>query len=277
MTTAARRAAPAKFAGPPHTPSDKGNSRPDLSLVTGSAQGGSASVGHVQHLENIDPTTLTPHPNNSRKHSDDQLAQLMHSIERFGFNGSITIDENDVILAGHGRVQAMIRLGRPTIPCVRKSGLSDFEKRAYVIADNQIGLNSEWDDETLAAELAVLIDGGMALGDLGIPLGALADLESAPPITAADIRAIEAQADDAPVTHEEFEREMARVDTAGLLPIVPIYAEHHEAFIIVCDNAIDEAWLRNRLGLEQPQQSYKDVKARIPNVLTVQQLRERLT
>ena len=70
---------------------------------------------------------------------------------------------------------------------------------------------------------------------------------------------------------------MARTDTAGLLPIVPLYAEHHEAFIILCDNAIDEAWLRNKLGLDLPMQSYKDVKSQRANVITVQQYRERIT
>lgn len=226
-------------------------------------------------IEHLDPRSLKPHPQNSRKHSDEQIQQLMQSIERFGFNGAIIIDEDGMILVGHGRTQAMIRLGRATIPCMRKIGLTDLEKRAYVIADNQIGLNSEWDDEVLAAEIAALVDGGLDLSDLGIPMGALADLEQAPPATAASVRALESRADDTPLTHEEFEKEMARADTAGLLPIVPMYAEHHEAFVIVCDNTIDEAWLRNRLGLEQPMQSYKDRKVARTNVVTVQQFRQR--
>lgn len=227
-------------------------------------------------IEHLDPRVLKPHSQNSRKHSTEQLSQLMQSIERFGFNGSIVIDENDVILAGHGRTLAMIQLGRATIPCQRKIGLSDLEKRAYVIADNQLGLNSEWDDEILANEIATLIDGGVDLSDIGIPLGVLAELEQAPPTTEEAIRATEAGADEEPITRANFEKEMARVDTTGLLPIVPMYAEHHEAFIIVCDNTIDEAWLRNKLGLEQPMRSYKNTEVTPANVITVQQLRERL-
>jgi ParB-like chromosome segregation protein Spo0J len=227
-------------------------------------------------FEHLDPSSLKPHPQNSRVHSEDQLQQLVASIERFGFNGAIVIDEDGVILAGHGRTQAMIRLGRPTIPCVRKLGLSDVEKRTYVIADNQIGLNSEWDDEVLQAELAALVGEGLDLHEFGIDPGALVELEHAPVTTAAGARALEGQTDTAPpLSEEEFEREMARADTTGLLPIVPMYAEHHEAFIIVCDNAVDEAWLRNRLGLEHPMQSYKDVKSQRANVLTVQQLKDR--
>lgn len=112
-------------------------------------------------IESIDPRILKPHPLNSRTHTAEQLAQLKASIERFGFNGAIVIDEDDVILAGHGRAQAMIELGRPTIPCVRKADLSPLEKRAYVIADNQIALNSAWDEDILSAEVAALLDEGL--------------------------------------------------------------------------------------------------------------------
>jgi hypothetical protein len=226
-------------------------------------------------FEHLDPNALKPHPQNSRVHSEEQLQQLMASIERFGFNGAVVIDEDNVILAGHGRTQAMIRLRRTSIPCSRKTGLTELEKRAYVIADNQIGLNSDWDHEVLTAELAALIESDLDLGNLGIPLGALAELEAEPPKTAADVQALEGKTDVDPISPEDFEKEMARADIAGLLPIVPMYAEHHEAFIIVCDNAVDEAWLRNRLGLEHPMQSYKDVKGLRANVLTVQQLMER--
>lgn len=228
------------------------------------------------NIEFLNPKALTPHPQNSRKHSDEQIQQLMASITQFGFNGTILIDENNVILAGHGRTQAMIRLGRETIPCLRKEGLTELEKRAYVIADNAIGLNSEWDEDVLNSEVAMLLENGFDISDFGIPVGALAELEAPPADTLEDVRELEAKADDAPVTKEEFEKEMERTDTAGALPIVPQYAEHHEAFIILCDNAIDEAWLRNKLGLEEPMKSYKDVKSLRANVITCAQFRERV-
>lgn len=227
-------------------------------------------------IEFINPKLLKPHPQNSRKHSDEQIQQLMASITSFGFNSTILIDENDVILAGHGRTQAMIRLGRETIPCVRKTGLSDLEKRAYVIADNAIGLNSEWDEDVLAAEVALLLEVGFDVGDFGIPIGAIEELSTAPAETPADVRALELKTQEPPITAEAFDQEMARTDTSGALPIVPQYAEHHEAFIILCDNTIDEAWLRNKLGLEDVMQSYKDTKAQRANVVTCAQFRERL-
>lgn len=228
-------------------------------------------------IEHIDPKELKPHPQNSRVHADEQIQQIVASIRQFGFNSTITIDEDNVILAGHGRTLAAIAAGLEAVPCIRRAGLTDLEKRAFIIADNQIGLNSEWDDEVLQAELAALVEeGDLDLHEFGIDPGALAELEHAPVTTAAGARALEGQTDaPPPVSQEEFEREMARTDTTGLLPIVPMYAEHHEAFIIVCDNAVDEAWLRNRLGLEHPMQSYKDVKSQRANVLTVQQLKDR--
>lgn len=231
-----------------------------------------------QRIEHISLSTLTPHPQNSRTHSDAQVLQVAASIEQFGFRGCIVIDETDTILAGHGRALAMRRLGRDTIPCQRVTGLSDAEKRAYLLADNQTGLNSEWDAEIHATEVAALTDLGMDLSALGISAAALSTLETAAPKTAADVAALEAKSDQAPpATHEQFEAEMARADTAGLLPIVPLYAEHHEAFIIICDNAIDEAWMRNKLGLDTQHKSYKDVKAMRPNVITVQDFRARIS
>lgn len=228
------------------------------------------------NIEFINPKLLKPHPQNSRKHSEEQIQQLMASISQFGFNGTILIDEENVILAGHGRTQAMIRLGRETIPCLRKEGLTDVEKRAYVIADNAIGLNSEWDEDVLASEVAMLMENGFDLSDFGIPLGALEEIEAPPAEKPQDVQQLETRTAEAPVTAEAFEDEMRKTDTAGLLPIVPQYAEHHEAFVILCDNTVDEAWLRNKLGLEEPMQSYKDVKAQRANVITCAQFRERL-
>jgi len=227
-------------------------------------------------IERIDPNALTPHPDNSMKHGDDQLTQLVASFEQFGFNGVIVIDENNVVLAGHGRRLAAIRMGMETVPCLRRAGLSDAQKRAYIIADNQIGRNSEWDEDVLSQQLEMLSADGFDLSSLGISTAALASIQDPDETTAEKVRDLEQQTEKAPVTPEVLEKEMANKAAQGLLPIVPVYAEHHEAFIILCDNSVDEAWLRNKLGLESPMQSYKDVKSQRANVITVQQLRERL-
>lgn len=133
---------------------------------------------NTQHdiIEHIDPAALTPHPDNSMKHGDGQITQLVASFEQFGFNGVIVIDENDVVLAGHGRRLAAIRAGMQTVPCLRRTGLNDAQKRAYIIADNQIGRNGEWDETVLAQQLALLKDDGFDLDTLGIGVDALASL-----------------------------------------------------------------------------------------------------
>lgn len=133
---------------------------------------------NTQHdiIEHIAPEALTPHPDNSMKHGDGQITQLVASFEQFGFNGVIVIDENDVVLAGHGRRLAAIRAGMQTVPCLRRTGLNDAQKRAYIIADNQIGRNGEWDETVLAQQLALLKDDGFDLDTLGIGVDALASL-----------------------------------------------------------------------------------------------------
>ncbi len=96
---------------------------------------------------------LIPYALNSRTHSDEQVLQIASSIKEFGFTNPILIDESLGIIAGHGRLLAAKRLGIGTVPTITLSGLSDAQKKAYVIADNQLALNSGWDVETLKIEL----------------------------------------------------------------------------------------------------------------------------
>ncbi|MEP9390527.1 DNA methyltransferase [Mesorhizobium sp. KR9-304] len=95
----------------------------------------------------------TTNKRNARKHSKKQIRTLARGIERYGFNNPIQVDEDGRILAGHARFAAAKMLGMPLVPCVRITGLSAEEKRAYVLFDNKLALNSEWDDEIVAHEL----------------------------------------------------------------------------------------------------------------------------
>lgn len=110
------------------------------------------------------------------KHGDGQITQLVASFEQFGFNGVIVIDESSVVLAGHGRRLAAIRAGMATVPCLRRAGLTDAQKRAYIIADNKIGRESEWDVEVLEKQLQELNGAGLDLDSLGISAAALASI-----------------------------------------------------------------------------------------------------
>ena len=104
-------------------------------------------------IEYVKTNNLIPYARNSRTHSDEQIAQVAASIKEFGFTNPVLIDQDDGIIAGHGRVMAATRLKLDEVPCIRLSHLSETQKRAYIIADNKLALNSGWDDELLALEI----------------------------------------------------------------------------------------------------------------------------
>jgi hypothetical protein len=101
---------------------------------------------------------LIPYKGNARTHSHKQVRQIADSIARFGFTNPVLIDDDGMIIAGHGRVKAAKLLGLTAIPALRLSHLSAAEKRAYVIADNRLAEKAGWDAEILAIELRGLID-----------------------------------------------------------------------------------------------------------------------
>ena len=107
-------------------------------------------------IESLPIDRLIPYARNSRTHSDAQIAQVAASIREFGFTNPVLIDAEDGIIAGHGRVLAARKLGLEKVPCIRLAHLSETQKRAYIIADNKLALNSGWDEEMLALELAEL-------------------------------------------------------------------------------------------------------------------------
>jgi hypothetical protein len=232
----------------------------------------------IEHLPTAD---LIPYARNSRTHSPAQTAAIAASIRQYGFTNPVLIDSNNTIIAGHGRVMAAQTLGLPAVPCIRLSHLTDTQRRAYVIADNKLAEQAGWDMATLAREVEDLMAEAFDMSLLGFTETELADINQAAPQAAPDIQAIQnletktQNEDDQNDTDDrQFKKEMANTETPGLLPIVPQYAENHQAFIILCDNKIDEAWIRNRLGLEQIQKSYKDQKALRANIVTVAQLRK---
>ena len=96
---------------------------------------------------------LIPYAMNSRTHSEEQVAQIAASIREFGFTNPVLIDENNNLIAGHGRVLAARKLNLDQVPAVVVTGLDENRRRALVIADNKLALNAEWDQEKLLVEL----------------------------------------------------------------------------------------------------------------------------
>ncbi len=109
-------------------------------------------------IEHVPPSELKPYARNARTHSPKQIAQIAASIGTFGFNNPVLIDKNNVIIAGHGRVEAAKLLGLDTVPVIRLEHLSEAEKRAYILADNRLAEKAGWDAEILAIELQNLIE-----------------------------------------------------------------------------------------------------------------------
>lgn len=101
----------------------------------------------------ISPKDIKPYIKNARVHDDNHVEQIVSSIKTFSFTNPILIDENNEILAGHGRWMAAQHLHMETIPCVQISYLTDPQKKAYRIADNKLTINGSWDENLLGLEL----------------------------------------------------------------------------------------------------------------------------
>lgn len=113
---------------------------------------------------------LSPSPRNARTHSRKQIRQIADSIERFGFTNPVLVDDDNLIIAGHGRVEAARLLGLTSVPTITLSHMSPAEQRAYMLADNKLALNAGWDPEILAIEMQELIDLDFDIGLTGFSL-----------------------------------------------------------------------------------------------------------
>lgn len=110
---------------------------------------------------------LIPYANNARTHSDEQITRLCSSIREYGFTTPIIIDEENNVLAGHGRLEAVKRLGWEKVPCAVLEGLTKAQKKAYIIADNKLALDADWDFNMLRLELENLKELDFDLGLTG--------------------------------------------------------------------------------------------------------------
>src|SRR5574343_482849 len=118
------------------------------------------------------PSELIPYVNNARTHSETQINQIAASIKEFGFNNPILTDGKNGIIAGHGRLQAALKLGLESVPTIELSHLTDIQKKAYILADNRLAELSGWDNELLNIELEEL-----KLADFDIELTGFDDLQ----------------------------------------------------------------------------------------------------
>ncbi len=110
---------------------------------------------------------LIPYANNARTHSDAQVAQIAASMKEWGWTNPVLVDEAGTIIAGHGRVLAARQLGIEDVPVMVAEGWTEAQKRAYVLADNQLAANAGWDNDLLKIELQGLKDWDFDLSLIG--------------------------------------------------------------------------------------------------------------
>lgn len=105
------------------------------------------------NIEVIEIEKLVEYENNAKIHTLDQIEQIKKSIQEFGFNDPIAIDENNIIIEGHGRLYALKELGYKEIDCIRLTHLDEQQKKAYILAHNKLTMNTGFDFEMLQNEL----------------------------------------------------------------------------------------------------------------------------
>ena len=134
----------------------------------------------ADRVERRTVASLVPYARNSRTHSDEQVAQIAASIREWGWTVPILVDPEGMIIAGHGRVMAARKLGLTDVPVMVATGWSDAQKRAYVLADNQLASNAGWDASLLSLEMKDLQLEGYNLDLIGFSDKVLADLLADP-------------------------------------------------------------------------------------------------
>lgn len=124
---------------------------------------------------------LVPYARNARTHSPEQIKALSASMSQWGFTNPVLVDEVGGIIAGHGRVLAAQALGWPEVPVMVAAGWTEAQKRAYVIADNQLAIGgASWDSDLLAVELDELRDLKFDVNLMGFTRQELNDLIGMP-------------------------------------------------------------------------------------------------
>jgi len=121
----------------------------------------------AKKIETKQIDALVPYARNSRTHSDEQVAQIAASMKEWGWTNPVLIDEDGQIIAGHGRILAARKLGYDEVPCMVAEGWTDAQKRAYVIADNKLALNADWDSDLLKLEIEQMNQSGFDVEKIG--------------------------------------------------------------------------------------------------------------
>ena len=119
-------------------------------------------------LERLRVSDLKPYENNAKIHTPEQVVQIIRSIEELGFNDPIAVDENNMIIEGHGRLLALQEMGWKEVDCIRLEGLTEEQKKAYIHIHNQLTMNTGFDLDILEEELKSIV--GIDMGFFGFDM-----------------------------------------------------------------------------------------------------------
>ncbi len=189
---------------------------------------------------------LIPYERNSRTHSEEQIEKVVASIKEFGWTNPILIDEEQGIIAGHGRLEAAKRLGMKEVPVLVLTGLTEAQKRAYIIADNKLALEAGWDEDLLKEELEWLTAHDYSSEVTGYDekeIQALLSFES------------EAESDEEnSEVVDEAESEQPEIKDAEIIPVPPVPKTRSKDIWILgvhrlmCGDSTDEADVAKLMG-----------------------------
>ena len=114
--------------------------------------------GRIGEIQEVSVDKIKPYERNAKIHGEEQVNKIAESIKEFGFLTPCLIDKDYNLIAGHGRVMAVKKLGMDTVPCLFIEGLTEAQRRAYILADNKLGELAEWNMDLVLSELDDLVD-----------------------------------------------------------------------------------------------------------------------
>ena len=214
---------------------------------------------------------IKPNPRNPNRHPDEQIDLLAKIIRETGWRSPIVVSNlSGYVVKGHGRLAAARALGFAEVPVDFQDYDTPAQETADLIADNQI---AELSETSAAAINELMID--IDASGYNIDLLAIPDARQIIEATRKTFDQAAAQKIDLGTELGDaafFNAMTSHADAE--LPIIPIFSEHHTAFIILCDNRIDEAFIREKLNLDRPRASYADVKRVTPNIINASEVIE---
>lgn len=213
-------------------------------------------------IELLETNKIKEYENNAKLHPEKQIKQIAESIEKFGFNDPVAIDQNYVIIEGHGRLKAAKLLKLKKIPVLKLNHLTESQKKAYILAHNKLTTSTGYDQIILSKEIESIIESNeisvIDLQNIGI-----------------DFESIVQETEKEEKRQKTFEDEANEYNDQNCkMPIVPSFFEKHECFLIPVHNEIDEKFIRDFFDLNENYKSDSgDKKIRKTNVISLEKIR----